>query len=461
MDAADAEDVLRVHSAGLVEPETDMEKTVQLTQEKLKRDFLEEGPARNVYDLELKERGPYVMKYDRSGRVALLAGRGGHLAVVDQHTLAPRTEFFVKDRVRDACFLHDGSMMAVSQGECVYVYDEHGTEIHRMDKHRRVGGMEFLPYHWLLDGSLRGHTSEPVQLGDSPGPHERDRHALVPLQQRIPREVLCHKGSPITSLAIDRAGRYMATGGGDGKVKIFDLRTYKELHSYRTYGGAPTALDISQTGILGVGHGCHTTFWRPEALKVRTREPYMKHQLSGKGPLESLRFRPFEDVCGIGHTGGVSSIVIPGSGEPNLDSMEHFTNPYADVKQRREAKVRSLLEKLSPEMIAMDPDSVGGIEESNLIQRQQRLRDVAEEADARKAAEKEADKNKKEKKRMRGRSKIAKKLGRKQKNIVDENVIKLKELREKERAEKARERNANDGDDDDGEDAPTALKRFF
>lgn len=277
-------------------------------------------------------------------------------------------------------------------------------------------------------------------------------------------KMLCHKGSPITSLAIDRSGRYMATGGGDSKVKIFDLRMYKEVHSYKTYGGAPTALDISQTGVLGVGHGCHTTFWRPEALRVKMKQPYMKHEVSGKGPLESLRFRPFEDACGIGHQGGISSIVIPGSGEPNLDSMEHFTNPYMDTKQRREAEVRSLLEKLSPDMIALDPDSVGGIEESNLIQRQQRIRDMAEQADARKAADKEAAMNKKEKKRMRGRSKIAKKLGRKQKNIVDENMLKLKELRDQEKAEREKEREAKNnggGDSDDGEEAPAALKRFF
>ena len=281
-------------------------------------------------------------------------------------------------------------------------------------------------------------------------------------------KMLCHKGSPITDVAIDRSGRYMATGGGDSRVKIFDLRMYKEIHSYNTYGGAPTGLDISQTGILGVGHGCHTTFWRPEALRVKMKEPYMKHQLSGKGPLESLRFRPFEDVCGIGHAKGISSVVIPGSGEPNLDSMEHFTNPYMDVKQRREAEVRSLLEKLSPDMIALDPDTVGGIEESNLVQRQQRLRDVAEEADVKRAAEKEALKNKKEKKRMRGRSKIAKKLRRKQKNIVDENMIKLKELRDEEKAEKeSRKRDEAAGGDGDeegggkGQEAPAALKRFF
>lgn len=132
-----------------------------------------------------------------------------------------------------------------------------------------------------------------------------------------------------------------------------------------------------------------------------------------------------------------------------------------DNKQRRETEVRSLLEKLRPDMIALDPDVIGSIEESNLIQKQQRLRDLAESADAKKAAEKEASKSKKQKKKMRGRSKISKKLARKQKNVIDEGTEKLKEAREQERVEKEREqKNRNDGDDHDN-DAPAALRRFF
>ena len=487
MEAADAEEILHAHTAGLVEPDNDMEKTIQLTQRSLKNEHLEENVARNIYDLELNDYGPYKLRYDRSGRLALLYGSRGHVGIIDQHTLALQTEFFVQESVRDACFLHNGSMMAVSQENNVFIYDGDGTEVHRLDGHRRVGGMEFLPYHWLLatigntgvlqyqDTSTGNLVSQHrTKLGPCHAIRQNPFNSVLhlghtngtvtlwsPSSSEYLVKMLCHKGSPITSLAIDRSGRYMATGGGDSKVKIFDLRMFKEVHSYNTYGGAPTCLDISQTGILGIGHGCHTTFWRPEALKVKMKEPYMKHQLSGKGPLESLRFRPFEDVCGIGHARGLSSIVIPGSGEPNLDSMEHFTNPYMDSKQRREAEVRSLLEKLSPDMIGLDPDSVGGIEESNLIQKQQRLRHLAEEADAKKSADNEAAKNKKEKKRMRGRSKIAKKLQRKQKNIVDENMLKLQELRGKEKAEREeRRRELNDHISEDDE-APAALKRFF
>ena len=115
-------------------------------------------------------------------------------------------------------------------------------------------------------------------------------------------------------------------------------------------------------------------------------------------------------------------------------------------------------------MIALDPDAIGSVEESNLIQRRQRMRHMAEEADARKAEEAEAAKNKKEKKRMRGRSKIAKKLARKQKNIIDDNVLKLKELREKEKAEREVQRAAERGEEESGDvddETPSALKRFF
>jgi U3 small nucleolar RNA-associated protein 7 len=56
------------------------------------------------------------------------------------------------------------------------------------------------------------------------------------------------------------------------------------------------------------------------------------------GPVGALMFRPFEDLCGIGHAKGFSSvIIIPGSGEPNLDTSENLTNPHA----RRQAARRS------------------------------------------------------------------------------------------------------------------------
>ena len=46
----------------------------------------------------------------------------------------------------------------------------------------------------------------------------------------------------------------MATSGVDRKIKIWDLRTYKELYRYKV-GAGPGHLSFSQTGLLGAGMG--------------------------------------------------------------------------------------------------------------------------------------------------------------------------------------------------------------
>ena len=46
----------------------------------------------------------------------------------------------------------------------------------------------------------------------------------------------------------------MATSGGDRKIKIWDLRTYRELYCYKVGAGAGQ-LAFSQTGLLGAGMG--------------------------------------------------------------------------------------------------------------------------------------------------------------------------------------------------------------
>jgi U3 small nucleolar RNA-associated protein 7 len=483
--AADAQVVLHTETAGLVEPEHEMERTTALTQLELKRSHLNEQTARHVYDLDLHEYGPYGLKYDRSGRCSLLYGQKGHIALMDNHTRSLETEFYLQERVRDVTFLHNTTMFATAQANHVYIYDDAGVEIHRLDEHNDPFCLEFLPYHWLLASVGRAgwlkyqdtSTGELVsqhrtKLGACNVMRQNPSNAILhlghkngcvtlwsPASSQYLVKMLCHKGSPITSMAIDKSGRTMVTGGADRQVKIWDLRMYKETHAYFVPAGVPSSLDISQRGVLGIGHAGHATFWGPEALRVKAKSPYMHHAMPGCGPVETLRFRPFEDVCGVGHAQGISSLVIPGSGEPNLDTMEYNTNPHQDKTQRREAEVRALLDKLSPDMIALDPDVVGGIEVSDPHKRLERIRDLQEEANTKAAAQPA----KKQKSKKRGRSKIQTKLRRKQKNVVDENTMKLREARDQEKAEQEKQRKATRGETHETpkDTAPSALKRFF
>ena len=149
--AADAEAILNTEQSGLIETEHEMEKTYKLTQQELKRDHLDEQMSRQIFDLNLGQYAPYGMSYDRSGRYGLLRGHGGgHVALMDCHTLALRTEFYVNEIVRDGTFLHNPTMFALAQKKNVFVYDDSGAEIHRMADHTDIFRLQFLPYHWLL-----------------------------------------------------------------------------------------------------------------------------------------------------------------------------------------------------------------------------------------------------------------------------------------------------------------------
>lgn len=57
-----------------------------------------------------------------------------------------------------------------------------------------------------------------------------------------------------------------------------------------------------------------------------------------------MRFCPFQDILTIGHSAGLSSILVPGSGEPNFDSSE--ADPFENKKARREREVKGLLDKV-------------------------------------------------------------------------------------------------------------------
>lgn len=70
---------------------------------------------------------------------------------------------------------------------------------------------------------------------------------------------------------------------------------------------------------------------------------YLTHAVPHR-PLTSVRFAPFQDVLTIGHLAGLSSILVPGAGEPNFDSAE--ADPFENRKARREKEVKALLDKV-------------------------------------------------------------------------------------------------------------------
>jgi len=274
--------VLLTQDQGAIEfeDETGLANTAVLTQDRIKS-MLSESARKKMFDLNMAQFGPYSIDYTRTGRHLLMGGRRGHIALMDWQKFKLLTEIHVKETIRDVQFLHNETMFAVAQKYGVYLYDDNGVELHELLDHVEPTALEFLPYHFLLvtigkDGVLRyrdtsiGHMvcEHKTRLGETNVMRQNPQNAVIhvghsngqvtlwtPNDPEPAVKLLAHH-SQVEALAIDPSGRYMATSGSDSKVKIWDMRTFKELHSYTTLRPVET-MDISQTGLLGLGFGPH------------------------------------------------------------------------------------------------------------------------------------------------------------------------------------------------------------
>jgi len=338
--------------------------------------------ANCIFDLKLPSLGPYKIDFTRNGRHVLLGGRKGHFAMVDLMKTEVVTEIQVQETIRDVKVLHNETFLAAAQRKYVYIYDDHGVEIHRLKNHEEVCRLEFLPYHYLLvsvgilgkivyTDITTGQTivtistrsglcdclrQNPYNAVITTGHSNGVVTMWVPTMQTPVLSMLAHHGR-VQSLAFTQSGHQMVTAGADQRLKIWDLRMNKPVFTHVSEG-IISNVDISQTGLIAASRNDFVEVWKDSFTKPMEL-PYMRHKVRDC-QIESLRFRPYQDVLGIGHSSGFSSIVIPGCGEPNFDSFE--ANPFETSKQRRETEVHGLLDKLPPDMISLDPNFIGEVE---------------------------------------------------------------------------------------------------
>lgn len=370
------------------------------------------------------------------------------------------------------------------------MYDLNGVELHRLSAHIEPTKLEYLPYHFLLasasnTGFLKyqdistGQTI--VEHRSKLGPcrtmcqnpwnsvihlgHQNGTVTLWTPNSSVPHvRLLAHLGE-VTAVAVDRSssGRYMATSGADGRVKVWDCRNWKgclrqwTVRTATTHGFHGAQLDWSQKGMLAVGSSNSVKLFQQPAITsmhapLATPLLYMSHP-TPRSQISSVRFVPHRDLLAVAHSSSteksgilthehvISTVLVPGSGNPNYDTTEGG-DPHEGSKGRREREVRSLLEKLEPSTITVDPEMLGGLREEtkvdeNLIHRKQpriqRLKasgkadendDIQEDQDDSQDGEKTAALENKRARKMRGRDKSMKRyLRKKRKNVIDEATV--------------------------------------
>lgn len=378
-------ELLLTEESGYLEPD-EYEATYQITQKEI-QEAVDITAATKHFDLKL-DYGPYRMDYSRNGRNLVIGGRRGHVAAFDWVTRSLQCEFNVQESVHDVQYLHMPQMFAVAQKDYTHIYDNKGTELHCLKALFRVTHLDFLPYHFLLvAGSDTGFlhyldVSTGTTVASFRMPHcggkftcltQNKTNAIIhtghpngtvalwsPNEREPLMKTLAH-ASAVQSIAIDESGSYIATCAADRSLKIYDLRNhFKHMFNYKLRT-PPHGLCFSQKNLLAAALGPVVEVYRDPTISEITT-PYLRHKVAEN--IVDASFCNFEDVMGLGHGAGFSSILVPGAGEANFDAFE--SNPFMTNSQRKEMEVKMLLEKIQPELISLDASELARVDKDGL-----------------------------------------------------------------------------------------------
>ncbi|TFJ97062.1 WD repeat-containing protein 46 [Platysternon megacephalum] len=402
--------------------------------------------ATKHFELTLNQFGPYRMDYTRPGRHLLLGGRRGHVAALDWQTKSLLCEINVMETVTDVTWLHTETMFAVSQRRWLYVYDNQGVELNCLKRFNGVLRMEFLPYHFLLATASETGFLQYLDIsvgtevatictrggrlgvmGQNPANaivHLGHSNGTVTLWSPNVKEplvrMLCHQGG-VRAVAVDSSGTYMATSGLDRKLRVYDLRAYQPLQSLVLPVGAGH-LSFSQRGMLAAACGDVVQVYRDVPVQP-PHKPYLSHTLPRAA--HGLRFCPLEDVLGVGHGSGFTSLLVPGAGQANFDALEN--NPFRSRKQRQEWEVKALMEKIPSELITLDAGQLGRVDAITMEQKhQERVERLGFDPQATPAFQ--------PRRKLKGRSSAGSLLRRKKKVANEEQRTKIRKSLEQQQA---------------------------
>ena len=370
------------------------EKTFEIDQE-LISNSVNLNTSKKIFELNLNDHGGYKIDYTRNGQYLALCGQKGHLSIIrwkDFRLISEEYFTINSDYIHDIKFAMNESMLCVAQREGVYIYNTKCVETHVLKRSIPFPlSLEYLPYHFLLtsigqQGKLiyfdisigKKISTKNTKLGQCDIIKSNPKNAIIhlghnngtvtlwtPTNQQPVARILCHK-SRIRGLAISQNGYQLTTSDDRGYLKIFDLRTFKELYLYKS-NSMISNITYSQKGLLAFSTGKTAVIWNLKngftpchingnnELLTRHKNLYLQHSMDRR-LITSLQFCPYEDVLGIGNTKGFSSIVVPGSGEPNYDLFE--ADPFETRKKRNNRIVYQLLDKLQPEMIQLNPNFI-------------------------------------------------------------------------------------------------------
>ena len=104
--------------------------------------------AKQIFDLDF-DFGDYSIEYSREGNSLLMSSSLGHVSLMDWKKKELLFEVQLRDRVRQAKFMHE-RFFALAQSNNCFIYDFEGLEVHDLVNMPEPLHIEYLPWHYLL-----------------------------------------------------------------------------------------------------------------------------------------------------------------------------------------------------------------------------------------------------------------------------------------------------------------------
>lgn len=369
------------------------------------------------YELVLDKLGPYKIDFTSNGTHLCLGGLRGHMANLKWKDFSLEGETQLKDKINDVKFLVDHSMLAVAQKRFVYMYTKEGTEMHVLSKMAHMDRLSYLPKHMLLAAASSSYStlqyidiSTGAEIGGKTPAIVKNPTSAMSMNPANAVVTTCdlrgvvkmwsptvvdplvqlkaHSGA-IHDIAFHQNGRFFATLGGDHKLKLWDCRMLRTLEDFAVTYCFDT-IDISSKGLVAMGGGTNIQIWKNMFTGSKPSAPVMKFGLGYGNIASQVKFCPFEDVLGVGHSKGFTSLLVPAAGEANPDF--YVADPHETEVHRKERVVTKLLDKLPPDTISLDLQ-IGSVNLERLEEYNQNLQGSRRAKGIREKKQRRADKS--------------------------------------------------------------------
>jgi WD40 repeat protein len=184
---------------------------------------------------------------------------------------------------------------------------------------------------------LKGHTNSVQALAYTPDGRTLisagDDHTIRLWDMRTARQIgrLSGHTNAILTLSISPGGRLLASGGHDKQVRLWDVEGQTLIETYQRFAATVNATSFSPDSVLLASGADRSSGHTLRVVDLQTHDRWFRGGSGEMRPVWSLAFSPVEPILAVGWGGWGSGMVelLDEDGQRTLHEFEHTSGVTA------------------------------------------------------------------------------------------------------------------------------------